>query len=74
MAQKPLTELITQKVADTATAGAALGFGITLTDIDQVISIIAGLAAIISASAAAYYYIRKARREEDGSGSGSKDS
>lgn len=66
MATKHLNEFLTQRVADTATAGAAFGFGITLADIDTVISIAAGIAAIISASAAAYYYIAKARREDDG--------
>jgi len=73
MAQKQLIE-ITQKVADTATVGSAIGFGITLADVDTMISIVAGVAAIVSALAAAYYYISKTRREENGNGTGSKDS
>jgi hypothetical protein len=73
VAQKHLTDLISQKVAETAVVASAGGFAITVADIDHYVSIAAGIAAIISASAAAYYYIAKTRREENG-GAKPKDS
>lgn len=68
-----LNEIITQKVAESGVAGSAVGFAVTLADIDHYVSIGAGIAAIISALAAAWYYISKTRREENG-GAKSEDS
>lgn len=54
-------QLITEKTADAAAATSGIGFAITLADIDTIVSICAGLAAVIAAGAAAYYHIKKGR-------------
>lgn len=63
MPHHKITEVVTQRVADVSTAVAVTGFSVTLSDVDYIVSICAGIAAIISALAAAYYYISKAKGE-----------
>lgn len=51
----------TERIADAAVAASVTLFGVSLTTINLVVQIIAGLLAIVSGCIAIYYYIGKTR-------------
>ena len=50
--------------ADVATVTGVTGFGVSLTTIDTIVSIMAGITATIASLFAIYWYIKKGRPEK----------
>jgi hypothetical protein len=55
-------EQLTDRAADLGAVASAAGFALTLANVHEIVSIVAGVCAALSALAAAYYYVKKARR------------
>lgn len=53
----------TERIADAATAATITLFGLTLTDINQMVQIAAGVGAVITAIVSGLFYFRRWRNE-----------
>lgn len=54
-----------ERIADAATAGAVTLFGLTLTDLNEIMQITAGFFAAVSAVVAIWFYLQRTKHDRE---------